>query len=97
MIADVYIIRKDLNKFFVLDPETDNWEWSPDLEEATIYSTPDAAELTLTQRKLGNDAYIYQLPYAIVQPQQRKKKTSKKPKRKVKGKPIKKGKPTRRK
>jgi hypothetical protein len=97
MIADVYIIRKDMNKFFVLDPETDNWEWSSDLEEATIFSTPGAAELIIPQRKLGTDAYVYQLPYAIVQPQQRKKKMSKKPKRTIKGKVIRKGKPSKRK
>jgi hypothetical protein len=97
MIADVYIIRKDMNKFFVLDPDTDNWEWSTDLEEATIYSTPNAAELAIIQRKLGTDAYVYQLPYAIVQPQQRKKKTSKKIKRVVKGKAVKKGKSSKRK
>jgi hypothetical protein len=97
MIADVYIIRKDMNKFFVLDPETDNWEWSSDLEEATIFSTPGTAELVIPQRKLGADAYVYQLPYAIVQPQQRKKKTSKKTKRTVKGKTVKKGNPAKRK
>lgn len=88
MITQVYIIRKDLNKFFSLDPETDNWEWSPNLEEATIYTTPDKAELIRSQRKLGDDTYIYQMPYSMPEPQLRKRKQTKKPK----GRTIRKGK-----
>jgi len=93
MITDVYIIRKDMDKFFVLDSESDNWEWSKNLDEATIFSTPDKAQQVKLQRKTGDDTYIYQMPYSITQPQQRKKRKSKK----LTGRIIKKGKPMKRK
>ena len=96
MITDVYIIRKGLGEFFVLDPESDNWSWTPDIEEATIFLTPNKAEETIIKRKTGSDTYVYQMPYSVLTPQQRKKKPYKRPKRKIKGKPIKKGKPSKR-
>ena len=98
MITDVYIIRKGLGEFFVLDPESDNWSWTPDIEEATIFLTPNKAEETIVKRKTGNDTYVYQIPYSVPTPQQRKRKIKGKPvKRKIKGKPVKKGKPSKRK
>lgn len=80
MLTNVYIIRKDLDKFFVLDPETDNWEWSKNLEDATIYATPAKAEESMMEKKTGATSYVYEIPYSIAQPQQRRKKSSKKPK-----------------
>jgi len=88
MLTNVYIIRKDLDKFFVLDPETDNWEWSKNLDDATIYATPSKAEETMMEKKTGVTSYIYEIPYSISQPQQRKRKINKKPK----GRTIRKGK-----
>lgn len=84
MLTNVYIIRKDLDKFFVLDPETDNWEWSKNLDDATIYLTPTKAEETMMEKKTGATSYVYEIPYSIAQPQQRKKrKTVKKPKGRI--------------
>ena len=98
MMTEVYIIRKGLDKFFMLNPEADNWTWETDIDDATIFLTPEKAEETKLQRKTGNDSYIYQMPYSIPTPQQRKRKIKGKPvKRKIKGKPVKKGKPSKRK
>lgn len=92
MLTNVYIIRKDLDKFFVFDPENDNWEWSKNLDDATIYQTPTQAEETIRTQKTGIESYVYEIPYSITQPQPRRKRLSKKPKRKLpKGKVIKKG------
>lgn len=97
MMTEVYIIRKGLDKFFMLDPESDNWTWETDIDDATIFLTPEKAEEIRIQRRTGNDSYVYQMPYSIPTPQQRKKRSSKKPKRKIKGRLIKKVKPTKRK
>lgn len=78
MITNVYIIRKGLDSFFVIDPESDNWSWSPDIEEATIFITPDKAESTRISRKTGNDTYVYEMPYSVPTTQQRRKKITKK-------------------
>jgi hypothetical protein len=91
MITSVYIIRsKDsMNKFFELDPDTGNWDWTKNLESATIFQTPDKAAIMQTQKLANEDTYIYEIPYSIVQPQSRKKKSSKtkpKSKRKTKSK-----------
>lgn len=82
MITNVYIIRKGLDSFFVLDPESDNWSWSPDIDEATIFTTPDKAESIRLTRKTGADTYVYEMPYSIPTTQRRKKKSQKKLKRK---------------
>jgi hypothetical protein len=84
MIVDVFIIRKDMNKFLLIDPETGNWDWTKNLEEATIYQTQEKAEEVKLQRNLGDTAWVYQIPYSIVNPPQRKKKSLKiKSKRKI--------------
>jgi hypothetical protein len=88
MLTNVYIIRKDLDKFFIIDPETDNWEWSKNLEDATIYATAAKAEESMMEKKTGATSYVYEIPYSIAQPQQRKRKVTKKPKGRI----IKKGK-----
>lgn len=92
MIEDVYIIRstEDMNKFFKLDPDTGNWDWTRNLEEASIYKTPDKAEEIRTIKITNEQSYVYQIPYFIAQPQQRKKKINKKTSIKRKSKPIKK-------
>jgi hypothetical protein len=97
MMTEVYIIRKGLDKFFMLNPEGDNWTWESDMDDATIFLTPEKAEEVRLQRKTGNDSYVYQMPYSVPSPQQRKKKPYKKPKRKIKSRVIKKGKPVKRK
>lgn len=97
MMTEVYIIRKGMNDFFLYNPDDDNWEWTKDIEEATIYATPEKAEAAKLLKKTGEDTYVFKIPYSVPNLQQRKKKISKKPKRKVKGKSIRKGKPTKRK
>lgn len=94
MIEDVYIIRstENMNKFFKLDPDTGNWDWTRNLEEASIYKTPDKAEQIRTSKITNEESYIYQIPYFIAQPQQRKKKITKKQSTKRKSHAIKKGK-----
>lgn len=77
MIVDVFIIRNGMNKFFTVDPETGNWDWTKNLEDATIYQTPDKAEEVKLQKNLGDAAWVYQIPYSIVNPPQRKKKPAK--------------------
>jgi hypothetical protein len=88
MIEDVYIIRssENMNKFFKLDPDTGNWEWTPNLEEASIYKTPDKAEQIKTAKITVEQAYIYQIPYFIAQPQQRHKNNKKSITKRVVGK-----------
>jgi len=94
MIEDVYIIRsiEDMNKFFKLDPDTGNWDWTRNLEEASIYKTPDKAEQIRATKITNEPSYIYQIPYFIAQPQQRKKKINKKSSTKRKSHIIKKNK-----
>jgi len=79
MITDVYIIRSNesLNKFFELDADTGNWDWTTILENAMIFKTMNEAESMLLTKKLNETAYIYQIPYSVIQP--RKKKSGKKP------------------
>lgn len=87
MITDVYIIRpKDnMNTFFEIDPDTGNWNWTNNLESATIFQTSEKAENMIAQKIPNIGAYVYQIPYSIIQPQTRKKKTVKKVvKRKIK-------------
>jgi hypothetical protein len=84
MIIDVFIIRKGMRDFLLVDPETNNWDWTQNLDDATIYQTQEKAELDKLQKKLGTDAWVYQIPYSVTQ-QRKKKSTKKKPvKRSVK-------------
>lgn len=78
MIVDVFIIRKGMRDFLVVDPETDNWEWTQNLDDATVYKTQEKAEMDKLQKKLGSDAWVYQIPYSVTQ-SRKKKSTKKKP------------------
>lgn len=80
MITYVYIIRSkdNMNKFFEIDPLTGNWDWTKDLEDATIFQTAIKAESMRLEKLKDEDSYVYEIPYSIVQPQARKKKSSKK-------------------
>lgn len=81
MITNVYIIRptNDMNKFFELDPETGNWKWTTNLEDATMFQSAEKATEIKTQKlPVGVNAYIYEIPYSVAQPQARKKKSNKK-------------------
>jgi hypothetical protein len=97
MMVDVYIIRKGMDEFFVYNQDEDNWIWGNNIDDATIFSTPEKAETIRVQKKTGTDSYVFKTPYFVPNVQQRKKKLSKKPKRKVKSKIIKKGKSKKRK
>jgi hypothetical protein len=97
MMVDVYIIRKGLDEFFVYNPDEDNWSWGYDIDDATIFSTPEKAEAIRVQKKTGTESYVFKTPYFVPDVQQRKKRISKKPKRKIKSKPVKKGKSKKRK
>jgi hypothetical protein len=77
MLTNVFIIRKDMNKFFAMDPDTGNWNWTTTLEDATIFQKADQAETIKAQKNLDMDTYIYEIPYSITQPQARKKKATK--------------------
>jgi len=77
MIVDVFIIRKGMRDFLLVDPETDNWDWTQNLDDATIYKTQEKAEMDKLQKKL-DDAWIYRIPYSVTQ-QRKKKSTKKKP------------------
>jgi hypothetical protein len=81
MIVDVFIIRNGMRDFLVIDPDTGNWDWSKNLEDATIYKTADEANVVKLQKKLGDDAWVYQMPYSITQ--SRRKRKTVKPKRKI--------------
>lgn len=83
MISNVYIIRaKDsMFKFFAIDPETGNWNWVNNLEDATVFQNSNVAESTRMQ-KTPTDTYVYEIPFSIAKPQERKKKSSK-PKSKI--------------
>ena len=85
MISYVYIIRSKDNmfKFFALNPDTGNWEWVSNLEDATIFQTANAAELIRTQKLSKEDTYVYEIPFSIAKPQERKRKYTK-PKTKIK-------------
>lgn len=93
MISYVYIIRpkNNMNKFFILDPDTGNWDWTTNLEDATMFQTANSAESVITQKLAGEDAYVYEIPYSVAQPQSRKKKKIK-PKTKIHKKKIKRSK-----
>jgi hypothetical protein len=97
MMVDVYIIRKGLDEFFVYNPDEDNWSWGSNIDDATIFSTPEKAEAIRVQKKTGTESYVFKIPYFVPNVQQRKKKTYKRPKRKIKSKTIKKGKSKKRK
>lgn len=58
-----------------MDPDTGNWDWTTNLEDATIFQKSDQAETTKIQKSLDADSWIYEIPYSIVQPQARKKKS----------------------
>lgn len=94
MLTNVFIIRKDMNKFFSMDPDTGNWNWTTNLEDATIFQKADQADAVKLQKNLDLDSWVYEIPYSITQPQARKKKASK---RKPVKRTIKKRKPSKRK
>lgn len=78
MIVNVFIIRRGMREFLEVDNESDNWNWTENLDEATIYQTQDAAQTDLLHKRLGPEVWIYQIPYSITQTQLRKKKSIKK-------------------
>jgi hypothetical protein len=87
MITYVYIIRtrNNMNNFFEIDPDTGNWDWIKNLENATMFQTADKATAVQLQKIPPEDnAYIYEIPYSVAQPQSRKKKSIKITKRKNK-------------
>jgi hypothetical protein len=84
MIKDVYIIRQGMYKFFEIDKDTGNWDWTKNLEDATVYATPNEAELIKEQKSLDPDTWIYQMPYSIINPQRKKKPSKPKTRKHVK-------------
>jgi len=78
-----------MGEFLEIDPETGNWGWTKNLDDASIYQTQEEAEAIKLQRNLGEDAWVYQMPKSVdvVAAQQRKKKIKKS---KMVRKPIKK-------
>lgn len=88
-VREVYIIRKDLDKFFTLDTETNNWSWTKNLEDADMYIAPELAESIKTQRHLGIDTWVGSIPLSDkdsgkVLSQRKKKSVKKSVKRKTK-------------
>lgn len=78
MLTNVFIIRKNMNKFFVMDPDTGNWDWTMNLEDATIFPTTEKAETAKIQKNIDSDAWIYEIPYSVTTQSRKKKSTSKK-------------------
>jgi len=86
MITNVYVIRKNMDKFFVIDPDTGNWEWSMNLDDATIYDTSDEANSVKLQKRTGEDSWIFEMPYykPTITQSRKKRKIKKSPtKRKI--------------
>jgi len=79
MIINVFIVRHGMGEFLEIDPETGNWGWTKNLDDASIYQTQEEAEAIKLQRNLGEDAWVYQMPKSVdvVAAQQRKKKIKK--------------------
>lgn len=87
-VIQVSIIRKDLDKFFAVDAETNNSTWTKNIEDADMYAAPELAEGVKTQRNLGPETWVGQIPLSDkdagkVLTQRKKKLTKKLIKRKI--------------
>jgi len=88
-VIQVSIIRKDLDKFFAVDTETNNSTWTKNIEDADMYVAPELAEAVKAQRNLGPETWVGQIPLSDkdsgkVLMQRKKKLIKKSVKRKIK-------------